>query len=149
MADNNLPNDLEVGCLEEVAPRLPVILGEGVLNRNNWVLGGKRFVLVGQLLIGDPQAFVAIGVLEVEIVLLLVFLVELTGSNIHGYVHLALVTSLFDGVGDEVQCFLSSLDIRSNTTLVTNVTCRLTILLLGKGLQFLIRFRAPSECFTE
>lgn len=73
----HLPNNLEVRGLEEVAPGLPVILSEGVLDGDNGVLGSELLVLVGKLLVGNPLLGVGVGVLEVKVVLLDVGLVEL------------------------------------------------------------------------
>lgn len=133
-----IADNLEVGGLVEVAPGLPVVLSEGVLDGDNGVLGSELLVLVGKLLVGDPLALVGVGVLEVKVVLLLVGLVELGGGNIHGDLDLAGVASLFNGVGDEVKSLLSGLNIGSNTTLVTDVASRLTVPLLGEGLQLLV-----------
>lgn len=117
-----ITNDLEVGGLEEVGPGLPVILSEGVLDRDDRVLGGQGLVKVGELLVGEPLALVRVGVLEVQVVLLLVGLVELAGSNVHGDLHLASIAGLLDGLGDQVKSLLRGLDIGSNTTLVSDIT---------------------------
>lgn len=124
--------------LVEVAPGLPVVLGEGVLDRDNGVLLGKVTVHGGELLVGNPLGGVAIGVLEVEVVLLGVLLVELAGGNVHGDADLASVASLLDGVGNELEGLLGSLDIGSDTTLVTNVASRLAVLLLGQSLELVV-----------
>jgi hypothetical protein len=145
----NIPNNLEVRGLEEVAPCLPVVLGERILDADDGVLLSERFVHVGKLLVGDPLGLVAVGVLEVEVVFLLVLLVELARRNIHGNVHLALIPGLFDGSRDKVQSLLSGLDIGSDSTLVSDITRRLSILLLRKRLELLVDFCAPSESLAE
>ena len=144
-----IPNNLEVGGLEEVAPGLPVILSEGVLNADNGVLGGKRFVQVGELLIGEPLALVGLGVLEVEVVFLFLGLVELAGGDVERDLHLASVSSLLDGFGDEVESLLGGLNIGSNTTLVTDVASRLAVLLLGKGLELVVDLSTLAEGLGE
>jgi hypothetical protein len=135
-----ITDDLEVRArgLVEVAPGLPVVLSEGVLDGDNGVLGSELLVLVGKLLVGDPLALVGVGVLEVKVVLLLVGLVELGGGNVHGDLDLASVAGLLNGVGDEVKGLLGGLNIGSNTTLVTDVAGGLTVPLLGEGLQLLV-----------
>jgi hypothetical protein len=133
-----IADNLEVGGLVEVAPGLPVVLGEGVLDRNNGVLGGELLVLVGKLLVSDPLALIGVGVLEVKVVLLLVGFVELGGGNVHGDLDLASVASLLNGVGDEVKSLLSGLNVGSDATLVTDVAGRLAVPLLGEGLQLLV-----------
>jgi hypothetical protein len=133
-----IADNLEVGGLVEVAPGLPVVLGEGVLDRNNGVLGGELLVLVGKLLVSHPLALIGVGVLEVKVVLLLVGFVELGGGNVHGDLDLASVASLLNGVGDEVKSLLSGLNVGSDATLVTDVAGRLAVPLLGEGLQLLV-----------
>lgn len=144
-----ITDNLEVGGLVEVAPGLPVVLSEGVLNGDNGVLGSQLLVQVGELLVGEPLGGVTLGVLEVEVVLLLLDLVELAGGNVHGNGHLASVAGLLDGIGDQVQSLLSGLNIGSNTTLVTDVTSGLAVLLLGKGLELLVDLRALAESLRE
>lgn len=144
-----ITDNLEVRGLVEVAPGLPVVLSKGVLDGDNGVLGSERLVEVGKLLVGEPLGGVALGVLEVKIVLLLVHLVELAGGNIHGNLDLASVTSLLNGLGDEVQSLLGSLNIGSDTTLVTDVTGRLTVLLLGEILELVVNLGTLAETLGE
>ena len=144
-----ITDNLEVGGLVEVAPGLPIILSEGVLDGDNGVLGSKLLVQVGELLVGDPLGGVAIGVLEVEVVLLLLGLVELAGGNVHGDRHLASVAGLLNGIGNEVKSLLGGLNIGSDTTLVADVASGLAVLLLGKGLELLVDLRALAEGLGE
>lgn len=144
-----ITDNLEVGGLVEVAPGLPVILSEGVLDGDNGVLGSQLLVQIGELLVGDPLGGVALGVLEVEVVLLLLDLVELAGGNVHGNGHLAGVAGLLNGIGDEVKSLLGGLNIGSDTTLVTDVTSGLAVLLLGKGLELLVDLRALAKGLRE
>ena len=142
-------NDLEVGGLVEVAPGLPVILSEGVLNADDGVLASQRLVQVGQLLVGEPLGGVAVGVLEVKVVLLDVTLVELAGGNVQSNVNLASVASLLNGSSDEVESLLSGLNVGGNTTLVTNVTSRLAVLLLGQSLKLVVDLSTLAEGLGE
>lgn len=144
-----ITNDLEVRGLEEVRPGLPVILSEGVLNGDNGVLLGEGLVELSELLVGEPLALVALGVLEVEVVLLLLGLVELAGGDVHSDLDLASVASSLDGLGDEVESLLGGLNIGSNTTLVTNVAGRLAVLLLGEGLELLVDFGTLAHGLGE
>lgn len=130
----NSPNNLEVRALVEVAPCLPVILCERILDAYNRVLAGELLVLLCQLLVGNPLAWVAVWVLEVQVVLLLLSLVELARCYIHGDLHLTSVACLLDRIGYQGERLFRSLDIWCNATLITNVTCRLTILLLRERL---------------
>jgi len=144
-----ITNDLEVGGLVEVAPGLPVVLSEGVLDGDNGVLLGQGLVHVGELLVGDPLGGVAVGVLEVKVVLLDIGLVELTGGNVHGDGNLAGVTGFGDGLGDQVQSLLGGLNIGGDTTLVTDVTGGLTVLLLGESLELLVDLSTLAETLGE
>lgn len=145
----NSPNNLEVRGLEEVAPSLPVVLSERILNADNGILLGEVLVQVGKLLVGEPLLRVALRVLEVEVVFLDIGLVELAGGNVHGNLDLASVSGLFNGLGDQVESLLGGLDIGSNTTLVTDVTGRLAVLLLGQGLELLVNLGTLAETFAE
>lgn len=145
----DIPNNLEVRGLEEVAPSLPVILSERILNADNGVLLGEVFVQVGELFVGEPLLGVTLGILEVEIVFLCVGLVELAGGNVHSDLDLASVSGLLNSLGDQVESLLGSLDIRSNTTLITDVTGRLAVLLLGQGLELLVNLGALAKTFAE
>ena len=142
-------NNLEVGGLEEVGPGLPVVLSEGVLNADNRVLLSQGLVQLGELLVCKPLALVAVGVLEVKVVLLLIGLVELAGCNIHGDLDLASVASLLDGLGDEVERLLGGLNVRGNTTLVTDVSGGLAVGLLGEGLELLVNFGTLTHSLRE
>ena len=142
-------NDLDVLGLIEVAPGLPVVLGEGILDRDNGVLLGEVSVELGKLLVGDPLGGVAVGVLEVEIVLLGILLVELARGNVHGNLHGAGVSSLLDGLGDEVQSLLGGLDIGGDATLVTDVASRLAVLLLGEALEVVVNLGTLAEGLRE
>ena len=144
-----ITDNLEVGGLVEVRPGLPVVLSEGVLDGDDGVLGSEGLVEVGKLLVGEPLGGVAVGVLEVKIVLLGIGLVELAGGNVHGDLDLAGVASLLDGLGDEVKSLLGGLNIRSDTTLVTDVTSGLAVLLLGESLELLVDLSTLAESLGE
>lgn len=140
---------MEVRGLEEVAPGFPVVFGERVFDTDDRVLTGERFVELGELLVGEPLALIAVRVLKVEVVLLLFGLVELAGGTVKGNLDFSGVASLFDGGGDEIKSLFSGLDIRSDTTLVTNISCRLAVLLLGESLEFLVDLGTLAETLRE
>lgn len=62
-------DDLDVGVGGEVAPGLPVVLVEGVLDGDDAVLLDVAEVDLGKLLAGDPLGGVGVGVLELQVVL--------------------------------------------------------------------------------
>lgn len=88
-----------------------------------------------------------IAYLEVQVVL--AFTVELGRGNIHGDLDLAGVTSLLDGIGDEVKGLLGGLDIGSDTTLVSDIAGGLSIPLLGQGLENLVHLGTLTHSFRE
>lgn len=144
-----ITDNLEVRGLVEVAPCLPVILSKGILDADDWVLGGKLLVLLGKLFVSEPLGWVTFGVLEVQVVLLSFLLVELAGSNIHSDLHASGVASSINSGSDQLQGLISSLDIWGNTTLITDVTSRLAILLLSKRLELLVDLRSLAESLSE
>lgn len=144
-----ITDNLEVRGLVEVGPGLPVVLSEGVLDGDNGVLLGQGLVEVGELLVGEPLGGVAVGVLEVKVVLLGISLVELGRGNIHGNGDLASVAGLLDGLGDQVKSLLGGLNIGSDTTLVTDVAGGLAVLLLSKSLELLVDLRTLAESLGE
>lgn len=144
-----ITDNLDVLGLVEVAPGLPVILSKGVLDADNGVLLAEVGVQGSKLLVGDPLGGVAIGVLEVKVVLLLLLLVEFAGGNIHGNVHLASVAGLLNGIGDELESLISGLDIGGNTTLITNVASGLAVLLLGQSLELLVNLSTLAKGLRE
>jgi hypothetical protein len=62
-----ISDDLGLGVLGKVGPRLPVVLVERVLDRDDRVLGDHLVVLGGELLAGDPLRRVRVGILEVKV----------------------------------------------------------------------------------
>lgn len=112
-------NDLDAAVGGEVRPRLPVILVEGVLNRDNRVLLDVAEVEVRKLLARDPLGGVGVRVLEVKVVLAV--LVEFRRGDVESNLDLALVASLLDGLAQEFKRLLSARDVGSKATLVTNV----------------------------
>lgn len=148
-ATYHLPNNLEVRSLEEVAPSLPVIFRERILNADDGVLAGQLLIQIGQLLVGEPLGWVAVGVLEVQVVLLGLGLIKLAGSNVQGDFNFSGVSSLLDSAGDQFKGLFGSLDVRSNTALITNVACRLAILLLSQSLKFVVNLSTLAKTFRE
>lgn len=144
-----ITDNLDVGGGDKVRPGGPVVLSEGVLERDNGVLLDELRVVSGKLLTGLPQRLVGIGVLEVKIVLVGLLVVELGRSSINGNLDLAGVASSIDGLGDEVKSLLSGLNIGGNTTLVTDVAGGGTVLLLGELLELVVDLGSGSERLGE
>ena len=116
-----ITDNLDTALLRDVSPRLPVVLVEGVLDRHDRILLDVAEVEVRKLDAGNPFRWVRVRVLEVKVVLAL--LVELRRSDIECDLDLALIASLLDSLGEELEGFLSTRDVGCETTLVTNV-CR-------------------------
>jgi hypothetical protein len=51
---------------------------------------------------------------------------------------LSCIACLLDRIGDKIESLLCRLDIWCDTTLITDVACRLAILLLGESLELLV-----------
>lgn len=61
-----ITDNLGVTRGSELAPRLPIILVEGVLDGDDGVLGGQVVVVLGELFTGQPLGGVRVGVLRGE-----------------------------------------------------------------------------------
>jgi hypothetical protein len=86
--------------------------------------------------------------LEVQVVLLGLGVVELGRSDIHGNLHVS-VAGLVDSGSDKLKSLLSSGNVRRDTTLVTNVTSGLTVLLLGQSLELLVDLGTLTKSLGE
>ena len=115
-----------------MSPRLPVVLVEGVLDRDDGVLLDVAEVEVRELDTRDPLRGVRVGVLEVEVVLAV--LVELGRGHVERDLDLALVAGLLDGLREELKRLVGARDVRGEATLVTNVdSCKKYQLLQPRG----------------
>ncbi|KAH3667663.1 hypothetical protein OGATHE_003186 [Ogataea polymorpha] len=115
-----ITNNLDVGGGEKVGPSVPVILGEWVLQRHNWILLDEFGVQVSQLLTSEPLAWVGIWILEVQVVFAVVVKSLLWGGKVW-----------------------------SNTSLITDVTGTLAVLLLGQRFEVVVDLRTHSETLGE
>jgi hypothetical protein len=102
-----------------VGPGIPIILVEGVLDRNDRVLLNVAEVEIGKLNASDPLAWIRVGVLEIQIVFTL--LVKFRGSDVQSNLDLALITGFLDSLGQELERFFSTRNVGSEATLVTDI----------------------------
>lgn len=116
-------DNLDRGVRDEAGPFLPVILIEGVFDGDDGVLLDVATVEIGKLLASDLVRTFLVGVLEVEVVVLVVvgFLVEFGGGDVESDLDLASVSSLFDGLDEKFERLLSTGDVRCEASLITNV----------------------------
>lgn len=114
-----IADNLDAALLGEVRPSIPVILVEGVLNRDDRVLLDVAQVEVGELNTRDPLGRIRVGVLEVKVVLAV--LVKLGRGDVKRDLDLALVTRLLDSLGEQLKRLLRTRDIGRKPTLITNV----------------------------
>jgi len=119
---SNLPNDLQVRRLVEVAPGFPIVFTEWILNANDWILADKLLVQVRKLLVGKPFALVAIRILEIKIVFAGILFVKLASRDVHGNIDFSGISSFLDSLDNEIQSLFCTLDIWRNTSLVTNIS---------------------------
>jgi hypothetical protein len=110
-----------------VGPCLPIVLVERILDRNDGVFLHVAQVKVRELNTGDPFAGVRVRVLEVQIVLAV--LEELRRGDVEGYFDFAFITGFFDGLGQKLKGFLSTRDVGSKTTLVSDIDSYSTCIL--------------------
>jgi len=114
-------DDLNATIGGEMGPSFPIILVEGVLDRDDGVLLNVADVEVGELDTSEPLRGIGIGVLKVEIVLALVALVKLRGGDIESDLDLALVTSLLDGLAEELKRFICARHVWGKSSLIANI----------------------------
>jgi hypothetical protein len=112
-------DNLNAAQFGEVGPGIPIILVEGVLDRNDRVLLNVTEVEVGKLYASDPLAWIRVGVLEVQIVFAL--LVKFRGSDVQSNLDLPLIARFLDSLGQELERFFSTRNVGSEATLVTDI----------------------------
>mmetsp|Transcript_22761 Transcript_22761/g.35650 ORF Transcript_22761/g.35650 Transcript_22761/m.35650 type:complete len:325 (-) Transcript_22761:275-1249(-) len=132
---------------EELGVVSPVILVERILDGDNGEVLGETLVNLDELVSGDNHGGVSVGVLEVKVVLAI--LVELRGGDVHADLDLAGVSSLLDGLDQEVQALLVLLDIGGETTLVTNVAGIHAVLLLDHTLEGVVHLGGHADSLLE
>ena len=100
----------------ELAPVVPVVLVEGVLDGDDGIVLDEGLVESGELVAVDPLALVGGGVLEVQIVEegVAVLLHELGGCDVHADLHLPRVSRLLDRRRQQVQPLLVILRIKTS-----------------------------------
>ena len=125
--------DLLTKLRSDLLPALKVILLEGILDGDDGVLGNELLVDVKELVLRDHLGAVVVGLLEVEVVELV--LEELRSSDIHAKEDLALVAGLLDGLHNEVETLKVGENVGSETTLITDVGGVLTVLGLDDALR--------------
>jgi len=103
----------------EVGPCLPVILIEGVLDRNNGILLHIAEVEVGKFGTSDPLARVGVGVLEIQVVFSI--LEELGGRDIKCNLDFTFISSLLDGLRKEFQRFVGTGYVWGESSLITDI----------------------------
>ena len=114
-----VPDDLDATLRGKVGPSLPIVLIEGILDRDNGVLLNVAEIEIGELGSSEPFRGVGVGVLEVKIIFSI--LVELGGGNIEGDFDLALITGFLDGLTEELKRLVGTRYIGGESSLITNV----------------------------
>jgi hypothetical protein len=111
------------------------------------ILLGERVIESSELLTINPLGFIRVGVLEIKIVLAI--LVEFGSSTIHTNLDLTSVTSLFNSLDQKFKTFFILLNVRSETTFITNVGSIKTVLGLNDRLEVVIDFGTHLHGFLE
>mmetsp|Transcript_117262 Transcript_117262/g.163140 ORF Transcript_117262/g.163140 Transcript_117262/m.163140 type:complete len:324 (-) Transcript_117262:619-1590(-) len=135
--------------LGEELPSSPIILVEGVLDRDHGVVVDERLVQLSQFLARHLLRAVVVLSLEIQVVQLLVALPELRCSDVHAYLHLTRVARLLDGGDNEIEPLFVVQDIGSKATLVSNIACILAVLGRDHLLEVVVHLRAHAHCFLE
>ena len=141
-------DDLAVVLRRERGGVFSVILVERILDGDHRILADELLVQVDHLGTSLLHGTVVTFGLEVEIVAL-VFGQEFRRRDVHTDLHLAGVASLFDRFNEEVETFLVVLNVRRETTFVTDVARILAVLLLDDGLQVVVDFGAHLHRLLE
>lgn len=102
-------------------PSLPVILVEGILDEDDWILFEVADVQVCEFLAGDLLRAVVVRVLEVQVVLPVLLIVALGRSGIESDLDLAFVASKLEGLDDKLKGLFGAGDIGCETSLITDV----------------------------
>ena len=139
--------DLLTKLRSDLLPALKVILLEGILDGDDGVLGNELLVDVKELVLRDHLGAVVVGLLEVEVVELV--LEELRSSDIHAKEDLALVAGLLDGLHNEVETLKVGENVGSETTLITDVGGVLTVLGLDDSLEVVVGLHTHAESLRE
>jgi hypothetical protein len=111
------------------------------------ILFGERVVESSELLTVDPLGLVRVRVLEVKIVLAI--LEEFGSGTIHTNLDLTSVTSLFNSLDQKFKTFLVLLNVRGETTFITNVGGIETVLGLDDRLKVVVNFGTNLHGFLE
>lgn len=147
MPPMRIPNYLNRHTAGQGRPGIPVILVKGVLNGNNGVLLDPASVKISQLFRLQPQTFVRVGVLKVEIVLAL--FEKLRGSHVHADFNLSSVTGQFNRLLDQLECLLIFKNVGRKSSLVANTGGIETVLFLDDSLQVVVHFTAHFHGLSE
>ncbi|TMW49879.1 hypothetical protein DOY81_005060 [Sarcophaga bullata] len=142
-----ITNDLNAGSGSKFSPGIPMILIEGIFNGYNGEVLDEFLVQIGQFFWGQPLGFVAVGVLEIQIVGTI--LEEFRCGNIHADFNLAGVTAQSDGIDDKTQGFLVGLNVGCKTTFITDSGSIQTEFILDDLFQVMVDFRANFHGFGE
>ena len=110
----------------QLHPVVPIVLIKTILNRIDRILG-NQFLQEFDLLFSSQ--FLAIRILLLTILQLAVIIIpltillngKLTGSTVHGYLHILswLIASILNGLTDALECILDTIECRSKTALIT------------------------------
>merc|ERR1719411_833419 len=140
-------HNLDRGVGGELGVTLPVILVKGVLDGEDRVVLDEALVHLGQLVAGDPVLRLALGVLEVEVVLAV--LAELARSDVHSNEDLAFISGNLDGLNKELKSLPVVLEVGGEATLVTDGGGVQAVLLVDQLLEVVVQLAAHPHRLRE
>ena len=126
-----------------------VILIKWVLNSDNGILGYDLSVHVGDQLLGRVNS-IGSALLLTQVVVSSLRVVELASSSIKSNINLAGMSSISDGLLDELKSVIFITDLGcAESSLVTNVGGSLSVLLLQQSMQGVVGLSSVSKGFLE
>lgn len=126
-----ISDNLNIGAGGQFGVRVKVILVKGILNRHDWgikeldkhthtrILFDKAAVEVGKLGAREPGLWLAVGILEIKIILAL--LVKLGSGNVHANLDLVSVPGRSNSRDQKIQALTVVLDVWGKSAFVTDV----------------------------
>ena len=148
VSDEEIVSDnlhLLANLLAEESVSSPIVLLEGILNGHDGVVLDELDVELGHLLLG---LLLTTTLLEHEVVET-VLSVELGGGAVHSNAALLGVSSLLNGLREDVETLNVALDAGGETTLITDVGGIETVSLLDDGLEAVVHLATNLHGLAE
>mmetsp|Transcript_51016 Transcript_51016/g.119606 ORF Transcript_51016/g.119606 Transcript_51016/m.119606 type:complete len:386 (+) Transcript_51016:757-1914(+) len=147
VVSNNLDGLTHLGL--ELGVRLPVVLIKGILNGHERVLADPILVVRDHLLRCLLHTVGALGILEVQVVLLRLGTVKLRRRHIRSNFDLPGMARFLDRLHEHIKRLVVVLDAWRKTSFISNVAGILAVLLLDDALQVVVDLCTDDHGFLE